>query len=158
MGLGNRLHKAMKGKGITQEKLGELLGVKSGTISYRLRNDAFKDHDIDFICRSFGISIKWVKQGKGDMYASNPPEEYGDHKSGVHSIEDRSANYFSLLGNDKLSTDLDKDKNFTKKALIERIYDLESKLMEAIHGERVATTRERDITDRYLDLLEKREK
>lgn len=147
----------MKGKGITQRDLGDLLGIKSGTISYRIRNNAFKDHDIDFICKSFGINADWVKMGLGDVYLEEK-DAYNSKTSENAKIQDRSVEYYSFLVGGELDDIIKNEKDYSKKMLIERIRDLEIKLLQAIDGEKLAVKRERKAIDKYMELLEKSKK
>lgn len=145
----------MKGKGITQKDLGSIMGVKAGTISYRLRNDAFKDHEINFICGEFGINPKWVKIGIGEIYAEDESNETYAQNSKSPKMEDRSLDYYVQLVNGQLNDAIAKEKDIAKKELIQRISDLEIMLLRALDGEKTAMKREREITDKYLKLLEK---
>ncbi|CAG5083278.1 helix-turn-helix domain-containing protein [Parvicella tangerina] len=154
MSLGSRLHKAMRGKGITQKDLGKLLGVKSGTISYRIRNNAFKSHDIDFICNHFGINPEWVKLGVGEIYQDS--ETTYASKEIESDIQERSVEYYNILTGNELNEIINNEKDYSRKVLIERIRDLEIKLLQALDAEKIAVKRERQITDRYLELLEQK--
>ncbi len=134
--------------------MGALLGVKAGTISYRIRNNAFRDHEIDFICTHFGINPEWVKLGIGEIY-TDADKAYSKGHEINHGIQDRSITYYSLLTGDELNDILDNEKDYSRKVLIERIRDLEVKLLQAIDSEKLALKREREATDKYLKLLEK---
>jgi transcriptional regulator with XRE-family HTH domain len=145
----------MKGKNITQKDLGSLMGVKAGTISYRIRNNAFKPHEIDFICKNFGINPEWVKIGIGDIYLENHPTYKSEEKTIDSDIQERSIEYYALLVGEELEEIISKEDSYSKRALIERIRDLEIKLLQAIDREKLAAKREREITDKYIELLEK---
>lgn len=126
-----RLHIALKNKGLKQEDVGDLLGIKPNTVSYRIKNDAFKDHDIKHICDHFGINSDWVINGVGEMFgpgneAKDDPVAYQNNKEG---------------------------------ALFPEMYENEQKLrkqIDELQGKlQVSVEKEREIRDKYERLLEK---
>lgn len=73
--LGERLRYARreatgaKGKRLTQQELGDIVGLKGGTIaSFEVGNGAPSDRTIKDLCAALNLNETWLRTGEGDMY------------------------------------------------------------------------------------------
>lgn len=69
MSLGERLKQARKCKGISQEKLAEMIGTSRGVIT-NLEHDKIETPQpliINAICNLLEVSHQWLMHGVGDM-------------------------------------------------------------------------------------------
>ncbi|MEB7454365.1 MULTISPECIES: helix-turn-helix domain-containing protein [Lysinibacillus] len=69
MSLGERLKKARKSKGLTQEKLAEMIGTSRGVIT-NLEHDKIETPQpliINALCNFLEIDQKWLLHGIGEM-------------------------------------------------------------------------------------------
>ena len=65
----DRIKQVRKSQKLTQTAFGDIIGVKGNTITnYEtgLRNPT--DAVIKSICREFGVSVEWLRTGKGNMF------------------------------------------------------------------------------------------
>lgn len=71
-----RIKKIRRELDLTQQEFADRLGIKRGTISnYELgRNDPV-DSVISLICREFNVSEEWLRDGNGDMFITDKPNE-----------------------------------------------------------------------------------
>ena len=71
-----RIKKIRRELDLTQQEFADRLGIKRGTISnYELgRNDPV-DSVISLICREFNVSEEWLRDGSGDMFITDKPNE-----------------------------------------------------------------------------------
>lgn len=74
--------------GLSQEEFGRRLGVTRGAITnIELNKVEPKPLFVDLICREFGVSEEWIKDGTGEMFHPKSAEEelaafFGDVLSG----------------------------------------------------------------------------
>ena len=69
MSLGERIKRVRKEKNLTQQALGERIGVKQNTIALiesGKRNTS--DQLLMSICREFNVNEEWLRTGKGPMF------------------------------------------------------------------------------------------
>lgn len=69
MTIGERVKKLRKELGLTLEKFGAPLGVQRSALSM-IENDksGIGDRTILLICREYGVSEKWLRDGEGEMF------------------------------------------------------------------------------------------
>lgn len=69
MTIGERVKKLRKELGLTLEKFGAPLGVQRSALSM-IENDksGIGDRTILLICREYGVSEKWLRDGDGEMF------------------------------------------------------------------------------------------
>lgn len=69
MTIGGRVKKLRKELGLTLEKFGAPLGVQRSALSM-IENDksGIGDRTILLICREYGVSEKWLRDGEGEMF------------------------------------------------------------------------------------------
>lgn len=68
---GERLRKLRKHFGLTLEQFGNRLGVQRNTISRLEREvNGLTDQMATAICREYGVSEKWLRDGDGEMFVS----------------------------------------------------------------------------------------
>lgn len=77
MTVGERIKQIRKVKGLTQQKLADMLGLKQNTIAtYEMNKTTPSDRTIQDICEKFRINETWLRSGAGDMDAPvNEDEE-----------------------------------------------------------------------------------
>ena len=67
--IGKRVRKIRLQKGISQEKFGELIGIKKAAVSKIENGDnCLSKSNLISICRQFNISEDWLLYGKGEMF------------------------------------------------------------------------------------------
>lgn len=70
MTYGERLKKLRKHFGLTLEQFGNRLGVQKNTISRLEREvNGLTDQMATAICREYGVSKEWLRDGEGEMFA-----------------------------------------------------------------------------------------
>lgn len=103
----DRLKELRKALHLTQQKLADKLGVKQNTIAqYEMGRNEPRDAVIVSICREFGVSEDWLRNGNGDMFIPmTRDEEIASFIGGVQSdVEDTfKKRFISALA--KLSTE-----------------------------------------------------
>ena len=103
----DRLKELRKALHLTQQKLADKLGVKQKTIEkYEMGRNEPSDAVIVSICREFGVSEDWLRNGNGDMFIPmTRDEEIASFIGGVQSdVEDTfKKRFISALA--KLSTE-----------------------------------------------------
>lgn len=69
MTIGERVKKLRKELGLTLEKFGAPLGVQRSALSM-IENDksGIGDRTILLICREYGVSEEWLRDGEGEMF------------------------------------------------------------------------------------------
>lgn len=69
MTIGERVKTLRKALGLTLEKFGTPLGVQRSALSM-IENDksGIGDRTILLICREYGVSEKWLRDGDGEMF------------------------------------------------------------------------------------------
>lgn len=71
-----RIKKLRKSLDLTQREFGERIGVKGNTIAqYELGRNEPIDAVISLICREFGVSENWLRNGAGEMFEKVPEED-----------------------------------------------------------------------------------
>lgn len=71
-----RIKKLRKSLDLTQREFGERIGVKGNTIAqYELGRNEPIDAVISLICREFGVSENWLRNGSGEMFEKVPEED-----------------------------------------------------------------------------------
>jgi len=114
-----RIKELRKSLGLNQAEFGARLGLASSTVAgyengYREVSDAI----IKSICREFGISEAWLRDGAGEMKADVSREEEMGRLLG-DLLADRPENFRSAL----ITTLLRFDPNGPEWAVLERIYE-----------------------------------
>ena len=65
----DRLKELRKALNLTQQKFADKLGVKQNTIAqYEMGRNDPSDAVIISICREFGVSENWLRNGEGEMF------------------------------------------------------------------------------------------
>lgn len=65
----DRLKELRKALNLTQQKFADKLGVKQNTIAqYEMGRNGPSDAVIISICREFGVSENWLRNGEGEMF------------------------------------------------------------------------------------------
>lgn len=65
----DRLKELRKALNLTQQKFADKLGVKQNTIAqYEMGRNDPSDAVIISICREFGVSESWLRNGEGEMF------------------------------------------------------------------------------------------
>lgn len=71
-----RIKELRKALGFTQQQFADALGVKRNTISqYEIGRNAPIDAVISLICREFGVSETWLRNGEGEMFVPKSRNE-----------------------------------------------------------------------------------
>ena len=74
--MNERIKKLRKTLDLTQREFGERIGVKGNTIAqYELGRNEPIDAVISLICREYGVSEEWLKNGSGEMFEEIPEED-----------------------------------------------------------------------------------
>ena len=69
----DRLKELRKALNLTQQKFADKLGVKQNTIAqYEMGRNDPSDAVIISICREFGVSESWLRNGEGEMFIPMP--------------------------------------------------------------------------------------
>ena len=74
-----RLRTIRKALGLSQEQLGQALGVSNTAIS-KLENgeNNITEQNIKAICREFDVNENWLRTGQGEMFVELSPDEEFD--------------------------------------------------------------------------------
>lgn len=69
--IGKRIKKIRLRKGLSQEKFGEIIGVKKAAIS-KIENgeNSLSKRNLETICYKFNINEDWIKTGLGDIFVA----------------------------------------------------------------------------------------
>lgn len=71
-----RIKELRQALGLTQQKFADALGVKQNTIAqYECGRNAPIDAVISLICREFGVSETWLRNGEGEMFVPKSRNE-----------------------------------------------------------------------------------
>lgn len=69
MSTNKRIKQLRKTEGMNQEEFASPLGIKASYVSMLERNkNAPSDQLLLSICREYGVSMEWLRDGKGEMY------------------------------------------------------------------------------------------
>jgi transcriptional regulator with XRE-family HTH domain len=61
---------------LNQEKFAERLGMKRTTLSMiEVGENPLTEKNIRLICMTFNVNEKWLRTGKGEMFAASPYEQ-----------------------------------------------------------------------------------
>lgn len=72
----DRIRKIRRDLDLTQQEFADRLGIKRGTIAnYELGRNEPVDSVISLICREFGVSEEWLRNGTGEMFAPDASDE-----------------------------------------------------------------------------------
>lgn len=72
----DRIKKLRKELDLTQQGLAEKLGIKRNTIAtYESGRNEPIDAVISLICREFNVSEDWLRDGTGEMFVKQSPDE-----------------------------------------------------------------------------------
>lgn len=85
MTIGERVKSVRKEVRLTMEKFGDRLGVGKSSIS-EIESDkrGLTDQMARSICREFGVSMDWLQNGTGQMFAEQPSPDLGDLVTRYH--------------------------------------------------------------------------
>ena len=73
MTIGERIRRIRKENGLTLDKFGERIGIGKGAVSMMESGKSNMTNQTALsICREFGVSEEWLRDGTGDMYAPEP--------------------------------------------------------------------------------------
>lgn len=74
-----RLREIRKALGLSQEQLGQALGVSNTAIS-KLENgdNNITEQNIKALCREFDVNEEWLRTGQGEMFVELSPDEEFD--------------------------------------------------------------------------------
>lgn len=125
--IGGRVQRLRKQFGLSQDKLGKLIGMSRGNIS-KIEKNLLKPSNafLTALKERFAINPEWIISGKGEMFIA--PEEYIAHGIGVLGIEKFSEGLVRIL-TDKRFTEIQLSVKLD--ALIED--DLSEELKELMH-------------------------
>lgn len=74
--MNQRIKLLRKSLDLTQREFGDRIGVKGNTIAnYELGRNEPIDAVISLICREFNVSEEWLRDGNGDMFITDKPNE-----------------------------------------------------------------------------------
>ncbi len=72
----DRIRELRKVLNLTQEELGKRLGIKRNTIAtYESGRNEPIDAVISLICREFNVNEEWLRNGTGEMFIEQTPDE-----------------------------------------------------------------------------------
>ena len=82
---GERIKEVRSNSNLTLEKFGARLGGTKVAVS-NLENDkrGLTDQMARSICREFGVSMEWLQEGTGPMFAEQPSADLGDLVTRYH--------------------------------------------------------------------------
>ena len=73
MTIGERIRRIRKENGLTLDKFGERIGIGKGSVSMMESGKSnVTNQTVLSICREFGVSEAWLREGVGDMAAPEP--------------------------------------------------------------------------------------
>lgn len=122
----SRIKELRKSLGLNQTEFGQKLGLTTSAISgYEIGTRAPSDAIIKSICREFGISEAWLRDGAGEMKADVSREEEMGRLLG-DLLADRPESFRSAL----ITTLLRFDPEGPEWAVLERIYEDLAKELE----------------------------
>lgn len=74
--MNERIKKARKALGLTQQEFANRLGIARGNIgAYEVGKNAPSDSVISLICREFDVNEDWLRNGNGDMFVEKTRNE-----------------------------------------------------------------------------------
>lgn len=74
--MNERIKKARKALGLTQQEFANRLGIARGNIgAYEVGKNAPSDSVISLICREFDVNEDWLRNGNGDMFVEKTRDE-----------------------------------------------------------------------------------
>lgn len=74
--IGERIKKARRAKGMTQQAFADAIGLKRNTVAtYEMGKSLPSDRTITDICRAFDVSDEWLRTGEGKMFVERSRDE-----------------------------------------------------------------------------------
>ena len=74
--MGERIRELRKSLGLTQKEFADRIGIKPTAIAnYENGRNAPIDAVVSLICREFGVSEAWLRDGEGDMIVPSTRQE-----------------------------------------------------------------------------------
>lgn len=74
--MNERIKKARKALGLTQQEFANRLGISRGNIgAYEVGKNAPSDSVISLICREFDVNEDWLRNGNGEMFIEKTRDE-----------------------------------------------------------------------------------
>ena len=74
--MNERIKKLRKALDLTQQKFADKIGVKRNTVAqWEIGINPLTNQVITSICREFGVSEKWLRDGSGEMFEEIPEED-----------------------------------------------------------------------------------
>ena len=92
MTIGNRIRTLRHSLNLTQQEFADRIGIKRNTVgSYEIDRNTPIDAVVSLICREFGVSETWLRNGDGTMFIPEPLPELGDfiRHCGVSELEEK---------------------------------------------------------------------
>lgn len=76
MGENERLHLIRKKKGLTLKEFGTKIGITDSAVS-QIEKGRIKMSEQTrlFVCREFGVNEEWLRDGTGEMFTPQDPEQ-----------------------------------------------------------------------------------
>lgn len=72
----DRIRKIRRDLDLTQQEFADRIGIKRGAIAnYEIGRNAPTDSVVSLICREFGVSEEWLRNGTGEMFAPDASGE-----------------------------------------------------------------------------------
>lgn len=87
--INDRIRELRKGKGLTMEQFGDVIGLTKATVS-RLESGAVSatEQTVKSICREFGVSETWLRTGEGQML-DDAADSVLDRLAAEYHLDDR---------------------------------------------------------------------
>lgn len=87
--INDRIRELRKGKGLTMEQFGDVIGLTKATVS-RLESGAVSatEQTVKSICREFGVSETWLRTGEGQML-DDTSDSILDRLTSEYHLDDR---------------------------------------------------------------------
>lgn len=83
--INERVRMIRKEKGMTLDKFGAVIGVgKTAVSSVETGKNNLSPQMATAICREFGVSMEWLQEGTGPMFAEQPSADLGDLVTRYH--------------------------------------------------------------------------
>lgn len=108
--MNERIKQLRKALGLTQQKFADKIGVKQNTVAqYEMGRNIPIDSVINLICRVFHVNEAWLRDGTGEMFEEQTPEEelaafFGDVLSGEPDFRRRLISALARLDEDQWAT------------------------------------------------------
>lgn len=74
--MNDRLKKLRKALDLTQQEFADRIGIARGNIgAYEVGKNAPSDAVISLICKTFNVNEEWLRNGTGEMFIEQTPDE-----------------------------------------------------------------------------------